>query len=130
MKQELPVVQKAYDLAKEVLPRVSRFPRDYKYTLGDRIAENTLEILENVIQAAFRKERKPVLENINLSLERLRFLLRLPAISVPYLGTVMSTSRKSSMIWASKLELAQTFKSAPCPRPLKTSILKSPALLT
>ena len=77
MRQELPVVQKAYDLAKEVLPRVSKFPRDYKYTLGDRIAENTLEILENVIQAAFRKERRPVLENINLSLERLRFLLRL-----------------------------------------------------
>jgi hypothetical protein len=37
LKQELPVVQKAYDLAKEVLPRVSKFPRDYKFTLGDRI---------------------------------------------------------------------------------------------
>jgi hypothetical protein len=37
MKKDLPAVQKAYDLCKEVLPRVSRLPRDVKFTLGDRI---------------------------------------------------------------------------------------------
>jgi len=77
LKQELPVVQKAYDLAKEILPRVSKFPRDYKFTLGDRITAKVLDTLENVIQAAYRKEKKALLETANLNLEQLRFHLRL-----------------------------------------------------
>ena len=31
MKKELPAVQKAYDLCKEVLSRISKFPKDLKY---------------------------------------------------------------------------------------------------
>jgi len=46
MKKELPAVQNAYDLCKEFLPRVSRFPKDHKFTLGDRIVGNCLSILE------------------------------------------------------------------------------------
>ena len=77
LKKELPVIQKAYDLAKEILPRVSKFPRDHKFTLGDRITAKVLDTLENVIQAGYRKERKALLESANLNLEQLRFLLRL-----------------------------------------------------
>jgi hypothetical protein len=40
MKKELPAVQKAYDLCKEVLPRVSKLSRNVKFTLGDRITDN------------------------------------------------------------------------------------------
>ncbi len=53
MKNELPAVQKAYDLCKELLTRVSNFPRDYKFSLGDRIVENSLTILELLIQASY-----------------------------------------------------------------------------
>jgi hypothetical protein len=70
-------VQKAYDLAKEVLPRVSKFPRDYKFTLGDRIVGNTLDILESLIQAAYSKEKTSLLAKADVHLERVRFLLRL-----------------------------------------------------
>ena len=44
MKKDLRVVQKAYDLCKEVLPRAANFPRDYKFALGDRIIDNCLSI--------------------------------------------------------------------------------------
>jgi len=39
MKKELPAVQRAYALFKEVLPRVSKLPRNVKFTLGDRITD-------------------------------------------------------------------------------------------
>ena len=33
-KFELPAVQRGYDLAKELMGRVSKFPREYRFTLG------------------------------------------------------------------------------------------------
>jgi len=56
-KKELPAVQKAYDLAKEVLPRTAKFPRDLKFTLGQRIADNVLMVLELLVQAAYTKNK-------------------------------------------------------------------------
>ena len=70
-------MQKAYDLAKEVLPRVAKFPRDYKFTLGDRIIGNTLETLESLLQASYAKEKTGHLAKADVHLERVRFLLRL-----------------------------------------------------
>lgn len=77
MKKELPAVQKAYDLCKELLPRVSKFPRDVKFTIGDRIAVNCLNILEILIQASYSRQKIHLLNEANMLLERLRFLLRL-----------------------------------------------------
>ena len=77
MKKELPAVQKAYDLCKELLPRVSNFPKDYKFSLGERIVENSLTILELLIQATYSRYKVKLLDEANMRLERLRFLLRL-----------------------------------------------------
>ena len=64
-------------MCKEVLPRVANFPRDYKFALGDRIIDNCLSILELLIQASYSREKIRFLDEANLRLERLRFLLRL-----------------------------------------------------
>jgi len=77
MKKDLPAIQKAYDLAKEVLTRVAKFPRDHKFTLGDRIANNALSVLELLIQAAYTKGKAKPLNEANIRLEQLRMLLRL-----------------------------------------------------
>jgi hypothetical protein len=77
MNKELPAVQKAYDLCKELLPRVSNFPRDYKFSLGNRIVENSLTILELLIHASYSRHKVQQLDEANMRLERLRFLLRL-----------------------------------------------------
>ena len=77
MKQDLPAVQKAYDLAKEILPRVARYPRDYKFSLGDRLTGYSLDVLELAIQASYSRSKTRLLDEANLSLERMRFLLRL-----------------------------------------------------
>ena len=76
-KKELPAIQKAYDLAREILPRTAKFPRDLKFSLGLRIADNVLMVLELLIQASYTKNKARLLSDANLRLERLRMLLRL-----------------------------------------------------
>ena len=75
--KELPAIQKAYDLAKEILTRTAKFPREHRFTLGDRIASNVLAVLELLIQATYTKKKTFLLDDANLRLERLRMLLRL-----------------------------------------------------
>ena len=77
MKSELPAFQKAYDLAKEILTRTGKFPRDYKFTLGDRLAILALQTLDLITRATYAKEKREYLDSANLNLERLRVLLRL-----------------------------------------------------
>lgn len=77
MKPELPAVQKAYDLTKELLIRVAKFPRSYKFTLGDRMVLTALNILESLVEAAYSQDKPRLLHSANLQVERLRFLLRL-----------------------------------------------------
>jgi 23S rRNA-intervening sequence protein len=77
MKQELPAVQKAYDLAKELMPRIAKYPKDYKFSLGQRITDHSLDILELLLQAAYAKHKLSFLDEANLKLERQRYLLRL-----------------------------------------------------
>ena len=77
MKKELPAVEKAYDLTKEILPRVANFPKDYKFSLGQRIIDHCLDILELLIHAAYVKQKERLLDEANIKLERLRFILRL-----------------------------------------------------
>ncbi len=47
MKHEFdyPAVQKAYDLSKELFQRVGKFPKTYKYTIGNRIIETSLVMM-------------------------------------------------------------------------------------
>lgn len=70
-------MQKAHDLAKELLPRAAKYPKDYKFSLGDRIVDHTLDILELLLQAAYVRNKMRLLDEANLKLERLRRLLRL-----------------------------------------------------
>ena len=76
-KVELPAVQRGYDLAKEVLGRVSKYPREYRFTLGDRIAERTLTVMELLVEAAYTKDKTRLPSTANKRLEQTRFMLRL-----------------------------------------------------
>ncbi|MBI5408248.1 MAG: diversity-generating retroelement protein Avd [Nitrospirae bacterium] len=77
MGTEIPAVTKLYDIILWLIPQVEKFPRDYKFTLGDRIVNNLLDSLELLIEAAYSKEKYHLLRKLNLQLEKLRFLIRL-----------------------------------------------------
>ena len=77
LKQELTIITTTYDFIKYLIPIISKFPRTQRYLLAEKIEDHVLHIFENLIDAKFRRDKKEVLLNTNVSLEKLRFLIRL-----------------------------------------------------
>jgi 23S rRNA-intervening sequence protein len=60
-------------------PVIEKFPKSHKFTIGDRIENIALDVLEALIEATYTRERTQHLRGANLGIEKLRFLLRLAA---------------------------------------------------
>ena len=60
-------------------PLLEKFPKDKKFTIGDRIQNIALDILEELIEATYTRDRLQHLRRANLGIEKLRFLMRLAA---------------------------------------------------
>ena len=75
--QELTVITKTYDLILWSCNHTSKFPRNHLFVLGERIERNLYSLLETLITAKYTKNRQRLLEDANLSLEVLRFQMRL-----------------------------------------------------
>jgi len=73
----LPIVQKAYDVNRWLLPRVERFPRRYKFTLGDRLQTTALDLCLALVEASHAQSKVRPLSRANRLLDQLRILLRL-----------------------------------------------------
>ncbi len=74
---ELPIIQKTYDLIKWYVPLLNRLPRQYKFSLGDRISAGLYDLLERLIQARYSSDKVSQLKAINIQLEILRYQTRL-----------------------------------------------------
>jgi len=78
MKQdELPIIQRTYDLILWYIPRINKFPRDYKFALGDEMQRGLYGLLGGLIRARYRKDKVELLEMLNAELEVLRYQTRL-----------------------------------------------------
>jgi hypothetical protein len=57
---------------------VSRLPRDRKFTVGDRLLERGLTVMESVAEAFYspRQAKTALLKRVNIQLEVIRQLLR------------------------------------------------------
>ena len=77
MTQNYPVFIHWYKTLNWILSKVDTFPRNIKFTLGDRIVTLAFEILERIIEAIYKKERIFILDEINLCLEKQRILFRI-----------------------------------------------------
>jgi hypothetical protein len=75
--QELVVITKTYDLILWSCHHTGKFPRNYRFVLGERIERNLYDLLETLIRAKYTRQRQPLLEQANLTLEILRFQMRL-----------------------------------------------------
>jgi hypothetical protein len=73
----LPIIQKTYDLIKWYVPILARLPRSYKFNLGDRLTCRLYELLEELIIARYEKQKIDRLEKLNSSLEIIRYQTRL-----------------------------------------------------
>jgi len=73
---ELPVIRAHYEFMLLIQPQVSKFPRDHRHSLGRQIEDLLHCVLRNLIRAKFSRERRGILEQVNIDLELLRFELR------------------------------------------------------
>ena len=75
--EELVVITKMYDLILWSCNHTSKFPRNHRFVLGERIERNLYDLLEALIEAKYSRARTPLLQRANLRLEILRFQMRL-----------------------------------------------------
>ncbi len=77
MKEDYPLFVAWYRLLNDIMDRTAKFPKDVRFTLTDRIVQFALTIMELVVEAIYSRERKDILERINLYMEKLRVLIRI-----------------------------------------------------
>ena len=71
------VVGKAYDLVLWLVQKVEKFPKSYRFSVGQRLIDTGLDLLLLLVDAAYRKEKREPLRAAGLRTNALRFLLRL-----------------------------------------------------
>ena len=80
------ILTKLHDLLLYIIPQLSKFPRDQKFVLGDRIEVKLLEVQERCLRAYYSREKRAHLIEANLTLEVTRHLIRL-AHAMRYFST-------------------------------------------
>lgn len=75
---ELLVLQKWEETTAWLLNHTARWPKSARFTLSLRLDDHALDIVEMLVQARYEPgSRRRLLPEINLRLERMRFLFRL-----------------------------------------------------
>ncbi|BAS67091.1 four helix bundle protein [Bathymodiolus septemdierum thioautotrophic gill symbiont] len=76
---ELSVYKIGYDFLLEIYNRTKKFPREYKFSLGEKMKQASLDLLIDVYKAnKSRKETRIIhIENARQSVEVLRLFLRI-----------------------------------------------------
>ncbi len=69
-------VQDCHNLVVWLIPQLDKFPRNRRFTLGERIETAILEVLETLVEAAYSRERRPLLKQANIRLAVVRHLWR------------------------------------------------------
>jgi len=75
--EELPIIQKTYDLITWYVPLLNHLPKDHKFILGDRMIERLYGLLEGLIIARYAKQKLIQLEALNTELDIIRYQTRL-----------------------------------------------------
>jgi hypothetical protein len=70
-------LDKAYGLALWLIPKTSTMPRAHRFTLGDRIYSQSLDLVTTLTQASFSRDKSRALETASGRVNSLRILLRL-----------------------------------------------------
>jgi four helix bundle protein len=75
--RELIIYQKHYDFMLYSFPIIGRFPKEQRFVLGQQIENSMLEIGQMIVHANKLRQKKGKLYEIDIELEKLRFLIRL-----------------------------------------------------
>ena len=76
MKEDLSVITRLYEFMVWAIQRVEKFPRSQRFVIGDRLEVLLLDILDLLIEAKYSRDKRDLLRQANLQLEKLRYLIR------------------------------------------------------
>lgn len=71
------VIDDCHELLKWLIPLLDKFPRSRRFTLGERLESGLLAVLEDCVDAAYSKNKRPQLNSANRRLSSVRHLWRL-----------------------------------------------------
>lgn len=74
---DLPIFVKWMDFLKWVLHITDKFPKSIRFTFSNRIVNLSLDMVEELIEARYTKNKIKALWDANLRLEKLRMLFRI-----------------------------------------------------
>ena len=66
-----------YEASKWICRKVEELPRSYRFTLGDRMINSSLDLYLLLVEAQYSRDKRRILKQANLELEKLRHLWRL-----------------------------------------------------
>jgi hypothetical protein len=70
-------VEDCHALLAWIIPKLDQFPRQRRFTLGERIETGLLQVLEQLIKASYQHAETQSLKTANLQLDVVRHLWRL-----------------------------------------------------
>ena len=74
---ELPVYKACYDLLIEIFQFTKEFSKEYKYTVGESLKNETIRLLTLIFRANSRTDKQMVLQEAREQIEVIRLLIRL-----------------------------------------------------
>ena len=77
MKEDYPVFVMWLKATDWILDTVDKYPKSVRFTITNRIADLTLDVMEGIIEAIYTKKRSYILGRVNLYIEKLRILFRI-----------------------------------------------------
>lgn len=77
MKEDYPLFVKWTKVLDWIMDTVEKYPKSVRFTIGSRTVNLSMDVLEGIIEAIYRKPRIDILENINLYIEKLRVFFRI-----------------------------------------------------
>jgi hypothetical protein len=74
---ELPVYKASYDLLLAIFQFTKNFTKEYKYTVGESIKKETIELIIGIYRANATRDKAAIIEKAREHIEVIRLLVRL-----------------------------------------------------
>ena len=84
---ELPVYKSTYDLLLAIFQFTKNFSIEYKYTVGESLKKETIELLTLIYRANSRYQKTDLLQSAREQIEVIRLLIRVMKYLQPIFGT-------------------------------------------
>ena len=74
---DLPIFVKWMDFQKGLMMTTEKFPKSARFSFSNRIVNLALDVVEQLVEARYTKSKSQHLKDANLSIEKIRIMLRI-----------------------------------------------------